>query len=373
MGHPCTLCGSPTGLGAYALGGGGPVWLRVSRILALASVEIGALVGAGFASGREVHEFFVRHGAGGRVGIALFALLLALLGGLLLEAARRGGTRSYRELTLRLAGGRAADLADPLVAFALFLGLGVTTAGAGALFASVGWGNRIVGVGLSALLTAIVTWRGARGVVAANAAIVPVLILLLLVVAGRPGLGGAAGWHLGAHALAGPAGRASALYFLYNGLLAVVLFASLGGRARPSLDGWLAAALAALVLGLMAMAVYEALVRHPDVSQAELPLLVLASRRGPVLGSAYALALAGALLTTAVGNAFGLVARIGGGRPDGRVVVAIVGAGAALALVGFTPLVRYGYRLVAVVGAAYLAALVLGALARLGRGGGDRW
>lgn len=346
---------------------------RLLQILSLASVEVGALVGGGFASGREVHEFFAGHGHGGRAGVVLFALLIAVLGGLFLEVARRGGTRSYRELTARLAGRRVADLADPLVALALFLGLAVTIAGSGALFASLGWGSRLVGVGAASLLTALVVWRGSRGVIAANAAIVPALAALVLVVAGLPRLGDAAAWHLGVRALTGAAGRASVTYFLYNGLLAVVLFASLGGEARRPADGWLAASLAATVLGLLALAIHSALVAHPDVAAAEIPLLSLAARGGGLLRLAYALALAGALLTTAVGNAFGLFARLGGPRVDIRVLVPIVVGGAALALVGFAPLVRYGYRLVAIAGAAYLATLAVATIGRLGRGRARLW
>jgi uncharacterized membrane protein YkvI len=371
MGHFRPLCGR-RGARAHTPWVG-VARLRLVRILSLAAVEVGALVGAGFASGREVHEFFARHGEGGRAGIVLFVVLIAVLGGLFLEAAQRGGTRSYHELTTRLAGRRVADLADPVVALALFLGLAVTMAGAGALFRALGWGSPVVGVAVSAALTAGVAWRGRRGVMAVNMAIVPGLVLLIALVAGVPELGAPASWQLDVHTLAGAAGRSSVLYFLYNGLLAVVLFASLGGEARRSADGWASAAIAAAVLGLLACGVYEALARHPAAAGAELPLLVLAGRHGRALAFAYALALAGALLTTAIGNAFGLLARVGRGRPSAPAVGAIVGAAGALALVGFSPLVRYGYRLVAVAGAAYLAALALGALLRFGRGGAEPW
>jgi uncharacterized membrane protein YkvI len=347
---------------------------RLLRILSLAAVEVGALVGGGFASGREVHEYFARHGDGGRAGIVLFAILIAILGGLFLEAARRTASASYHELTTRLAGRRVADLADPLVALALFLGLATTVAGCGALFAALGLGGRVAGIALACLLTLVVAWRGARGVVAANAVAVPLLAVLILLVAGVPSSGASAAWHLGLHGLAGPAGRTSLLYFLYNGLLAVVLFASLGGEARQALDGWLAALLAAAMLGLLAMAIYQALGRQPEIAGTEMPMLVLARSVGGRLGAFYAVALAGALLTTAVGNAFGLCARLAGRRGmDGAALALSVAAAGALALVGFGPLVRYGYRVVAVAGAAYLAALAVAGLARLGRGVAARW
>lgn len=346
---------------------------RLVGILSLAAVEVGALVGGGFASGREVHEFFARHGAAGHGGIVLFALLLAVLGGICLEAARRGSTRSYRELTRWAAGPWVAGVADPLVALALFLGLAVSIAGCGALVASLGLGARLGGIVAACLMTGAIARRGGAGVVVANAVIVPLLVLVLVRLTGLP----PADMLTRVGALDDAAARAAVLYFLYNGLLAVVLLASLGGQARRPIDGWVAAVLAALVLGGLAAAVDHALGQHPASVRDEIPLLTMAVAAGPTLARLYAAALAAALLTTAVGNAFGLCVRLSAASVDGKVptrlVLLAVAAAGALALTGFAPLVRYGYRLVAVAGAAYLGAVGIAVLARLGRGCRARW
>ena len=53
---------------------------------------VGAVVGAGFVSGREVIAFFTRYGAHAPWLIALLSAAMALLGGLCMRRARRGGT-----------------------------------------------------------------------------------------------------------------------------------------------------------------------------------------------------------------------------------------------------------------------------------------
>jgi len=346
----------------------------VRGALALAAVETGALVGAGFASGREVFEFFAVHGAGGRAGVVLFAVLLAVLGGLMLDGARRAGSRSYIAFARATAGPRVAQITDPLVAFGLFVGLAVTLAGAGALLDQLGWGHAAIGVLACGAVTAAIAWRGERGVVAANAVVVPVLIGLVLLVAGAPQLADLVSWHAGVGALVGASGGSAAQYFLYNGLLAVVLFGSLGGRATSPRAAWLAAGLAALALGVLALSILDALQAHPGVAARALPMMALAARRGHTVYALYALALALALFTTAVGNAYGLAARLGA-MERGRAPLAVVPVAAAvpLALVGFVPLVRYGYRLVAVAGLVYLCTLAAGSLLGGGRGRTPRW
>lgn len=345
--------------------GGGPV--PFAEAVSLAAIEVGALVGAGFASGRELYEFFGIHGAGGRVGIALFAVLLAALGGLVLDAARRSSSRSYRSLTMALAGERLTALVDPLVAIGLFLGLAVTLAGAGALLAQLGWGPAFGGILGCGVLTCLVLWRGEAGLVGANVVVVPVLVCLVVVVGGWPHLGQAASWQMGANGLLGPGGRSATEYFLYNGLLAVVLFGSLGTSVRRRTTAWAAALLAALVLGLLAIVLLDAVLARPASLAAPLPMLALAGEKGRPVAILYAVALAGELVTTAIGNAFGLMARLE--LPARRWIgLGPVALATPLAFVGFVPLVRYGYRLVAVAGAAYLVVLGLGALARGGRG-----
>jgi uncharacterized membrane protein YkvI len=345
--------------------------LRLGTILSLAAVEVGALVGAGFASGREVHEYFGVHAGAGAAGVGLFAVLLAILGGWFLDAARRVGSRSYRELSVAMAGEMLAAVADPVVALGLFVGLAVTLAGAGALLAQMGWGHEALGVGACAAVTLALAWRGEGGLVAANAIVVPLLVLLVVAVAGPSALGAAPRWPGGVAALAG-AGGGAILYVLYNGLLAVVLFASLGRSVRARGEAWLAPAAAAFALGALALGILQSLASHPETLRVAMPLLAVARQRGPGLRVAYAAVLGGELLTTAVGNAYGLAARFSPGRGRRAAVVAVTAA-ALVALWGFVPLVRYGYRFVAAAGAAYLLAMAAGAAAGLGRGGPGRW
>lgn len=59
---------------------------------------LGAIVGAGFASGREVVAFFTRYGVHARWLIPLSAMTLALLCALCMDVARRRGTDRWWDL-----------------------------------------------------------------------------------------------------------------------------------------------------------------------------------------------------------------------------------------------------------------------------------
>lgn len=342
----------------------------------LAAVEVGSLVGAGFASGREVWEFFARYGPEGQVGVILFVALIAFAGGLILEVARSHESHSYRDLTTALTGPVLSRWLDIPVAISLYLGLSATLAGAGELGVNLGLPSPMIGVAGAALLTGGIVARQ-NGMEAASMVLVPLLVMLILATTGLhvlPTLKATNGTF--ARMWTGGAAQGAAKYFLYNALLCLVLFASLGARVQSRMGAWLGALAGAAVLGALALAVVHAEVRtSAAVSGAALPLLVLARGRHSLLGHGYALALAAALLTTSVGNAFGLSARLqaGGWRAD-RSGLWVSLLAVPLALVGFVPLVRYGYQVVALCGALYLGVLGCGAVFTLwtGKPAGNR-
>lgn len=328
----------------------------------LGAIEVGSLVGAGFASGREVWEFFARFGVSGQAGVVLFALLIALTGGLLLDASRRNGTRSYRDLAAAMAGSSVARWIDLPIALSLFVGLAVTLAGAGELGRELGFSSTAAGtLGTAALTALVVSRRG--GLEAASLSLVPLLIVLMLVASGADLRLEPAAWDRRV-VWTGGVVHAALLYFLYNGLLCLVVFASLGRKVRNRRQGWWGALSGAAVLGMLALAVCNAETNHGAMlAHQPLPLLDLARGRAAWLGHVYILALAAALLTTAVGNAYGLVARLEeAGFKRGRSTWWVSLGAVPVALIGFVALVRYGYGIVAACGAMTLGTLGAAAL-----------
>lgn len=322
----------------------------------MAAVLVGGFVGAGFASGRELYEFFGRFGPAGFGGVVVTGVLVAAFTAALLDRARRGDISHYGAMLEDLAGRHIRRLFEPTFALGLFVGLAVTLAGGGQLvthFARISPVLSVIGWG-------VVTWAwtrsGPTALVRLNLTMVPVLILLMgwLALPFAEHAAVAVTWN-------GAGAHSAVLYFLYNNLLALALIASLGRRLRGV---WEATAVGTAVGGtvvFMAFAVLVAERAAPASLAHPLPLLWLAYRHGVGVGQAYAVALGAALLTTAVGTGFSLDQRLG--HHGGRLAVVIAGA-VALAQVGFVPLVRWGYPLLGYVGA-ILAVLV--AFAMFGR------
>ncbi|MGE5588412.1 MAG: hypothetical protein ACM3ZO_09420, partial [Clostridia bacterium] len=89
---------------------------RVSTF-GIAATYIGTVVGAGFASGQEVLQFFGHFGLGGIPAIGLSVVLFSLYGYLILELGRDLGAKSHLPV-VRKAGGRVVGTAvDGVITF----------------------------------------------------------------------------------------------------------------------------------------------------------------------------------------------------------------------------------------------------------------
>ena len=70
----------------------------------IAAVYVGTVVGAGFATGREIVEFFSRFGIFGLIGIFMSGYMLIYMGSKLMRIAAAIGARSYEEMNEHLFG-----------------------------------------------------------------------------------------------------------------------------------------------------------------------------------------------------------------------------------------------------------------------------
>ncbi len=148
----------------------------------LAFVYVGTVVGAGFATGREIVEFFLKFGWIGLFGIVVSGLMFTYLGAKIMIISKRIHAASYQELNTYLFGksiGRAVNM------FMMFILLGVTSvmlSGAGALFhEQLGWSAQ-AGILLTIVLSFAVMTSGVKGVFGVNILVVPLLISFSFIV-----------------------------------------------------------------------------------------------------------------------------------------------------------------------------------------------
>ncbi|RJQ32518.1 MAG: hypothetical protein C4589_00590 [Peptococcaceae bacterium] len=340
------------------------------QLAKVVTAYIGAVIGAGFASGQEILQFFSLYGWNGLLGVIIAAGLFSYLGSVVMFLAVQMNTSSYRKLLFYLMGFRAGKIMDIFNMLMLLGGLGVMLAGSGAVFSEFLGLPSFLGVWLVALLTCMVILGGLNGLLTVNVFLVPLKFLVIVFVSiavlvyrgGFPPL-------QSAPATAGVAGHwlwASILYVSYNMVVPVAVLSSLG-RTVPLKTGVIGGALGGLGLGLAAALIFLVnLSFYPEIAGYQVPLLFAAGRLGSVFQWALGLLIWLAIFTTAIADAHGFASRL---SPGGGIRYRLFGIGACLLVLplanfGFASLVRVFYPFFGYAGLILLVSLLITPLVR---------
>lgn len=331
----------------------------------IAATYIGTVVGAGFASGQEVLQFFGYFGLWGIVGLILATALFIFFGYAVLRSGHDLSATSHLEVMHKAGGhliGRAVDI---ITTFFLFGATAVMAAGAGAVFSQEFHLPAFLGSSFMMLLALITVLAGITKVISSISLVAPILVATVLGISiltisqNLPFLLANLSWSLVPRAPVPFWPLATLLYVSYNLILSIAVLAPLGARSRREelLPG---AFLGGLGLGGGATAIALALLaKVPGATTVEVPMLYIAGSFNPVLRIFYSAVLLAEIYTTAVSSLYGFSARMArqGGGGFRRVAV---GAG-LVALIssqfGFSRLVGTLFPLVG-----YAGLLLLGAM-----------
>ncbi|MCL6612578.1 MAG: hypothetical protein K6T66_13665 [Peptococcaceae bacterium] len=335
-------------------------------VFKVAVLYVGAVIGAGFASGQEILQFFIVFGHDGLRGVLLAASLFCCLGGLVMFLSVSTGTTNYMDFYRTVLGRAPARIMDLLSLVMLPGGVVVMLAGGGAVFSEQLGLSRLLGTLLTALITVAVISKGLQGVISANAVLVPVkvaailLICLLAMMFAHPSPEKHGPFSVSSHGFRINWAWSALLYVSYNMVVPAAVLSSLG-RSVPLRPGVMGGMLGGAVIGTVAFLMVAAgLCFHPRITGYEVPLLFMAGSLGAPLKTALGALIWVAILTTAIADTHGFASRFAG---SGSARYKLIGAGAVLfslplATLKFSLLVKVLYPLFGYAGLALLGALL---------------
>ena len=104
------------------------------NVFKIASAYIGTVVGAGFASGQEILQFFGAFGAAGLFGVVISSVLFFFIGYSILILGRHLKATSHVDIVRYTNGPFFGSFIDIIITIFMFGGLAAMIAGAGAIF-----------------------------------------------------------------------------------------------------------------------------------------------------------------------------------------------------------------------------------------------
>lgn len=342
--------------------------MREKRITAfqVAGTYIGTIVGAGFASGQEILQFFVSFGLWGIGGLAVITVLFIYFGYIIMDLGWKLDASSHLPIVTRAGGRFLGVFSDIVITFFLFGALTAMIAGSGALFHQEFGLHPMLGSLFMASITVITVLGGFNSIINSISMVAPFLILSALLVSILTILSAPSLSEINTGGIERPVMLrnwlwSAILYISYNIVPSISILGPLGCETRNRQTIMKGAVLGGIGLGTGASAIFLTLyINAGTVKNLEVPMIMIARRISPVVQVLYAVILLAEIYTSAVGDLFGFAARICDMKTRKATFVILVCSVLAFStsLAGFSNLVKYLYPTVGYCGVLTLICLL---------------
>ncbi|SNX55049.1 hypothetical protein [Thermoanaerobacterium sp. RBIITD] len=337
-------------------------------VFSIAATYIGTVVGAGFASGQEVLQFFGYHGVKGFIGLLIAAIIFVVYGYIILLLGNMLNATSHYEVIMKAGVPVFGKIIDYVIIFFLFGAFTAMLAGTGAIFKEQFGLPTALGSVLMAVISVMTVLTGIAGVISAISFVVPILLIgvfvvSLLAIIYTPEIAAIGRISMPINAAVKNFFVSGIIYASYNLLMSVAILAPLGNQTSTKSKLKWGAIFGGIGLGFGAtMILFAILTNMPQVSQYQIPMLYIAGRFSNTLKLVYSFILIAEIYTTAVGNLYGFAARLTVTKNLKYKIYTIIAGGVALVLsrFGFSKLVHYMYPLAGYAGIIMLFGLTYG-------------
>ncbi|KXH80910.1 hypothetical protein [Sporosarcina sp. HYO08] len=340
---------------------------NLGKILKMGSAFVGIIVGAGFASGQEILQYFTSFGMLGIAAAFVSTVLFAYLGMVLTRLGSRMKTVSHKDVIYKISGRYLGVIVDYVIIFTLF-GVGVVMlAGAGSNLNQQFGLPTYFGSLLMVILVFLTILLNVDKVVGVIGSITPFLILAVVIVSVYClTTMGSTFTALDPIANAVPTTLpnwfiSAVNYVSFNIAVGASMSLVMGGAEKDEKVAAWGGLVGGFGLGVLILLSHLAIFSRVDtVADAALPMLAIMNEISPVFAIFMAFILYGMIFNTAVSMfyAFGArFVRIGTKRFKIFVLITLI-VGFALSFLGFTKLVAYFYPLIGYLGLFLVAALI---------------
>lgn len=340
----------------------------MKKSLQIGGAFVGLIVGAGFASGQEIMQYFTSFGIMGIVGALIATVVFAFLGMTLAQLGSQLQTTSHKGVIYHIGGRYIGFVLDFLITFFLFGVAVVMFAGSGSTFEQMFSINPMVGSIVMLVATIGTLLLNVKNIINIIAVVTPYLMVVIFIILiyslftmdisiseadeiAKTQNAAASNWFMGA-----------LLYVSYNIAAGAAILIVMGGTLKDIKVAGLGGVFGGIMLGLLIILINVTMfVKMDVVAGVDMPTLELAKQIHPVVGVLMAISLLGMMYNTAVGMLYAFTVRFV--APEHKMfkpALILVGiAGFLASFVGFTTLVGKVYATMGYLGFTLIIAVVI--------------
>lgn len=282
--------------------------MKQKNTIKIACVYTGAILGAGFASGKELTQYFMNYGQVGFLGIILSGIMFGIVGWAILDITYINHIECYQQFSNIVFGKVFGSIMEWISVLFMFILFSTMLAASGAIAEQTEFLQPKFAIIVLTLICLITFMFDMKGIIIINAIISPILLI--------------GGILLGLYAFfekAIPTGLfifsfkrnwiiSSFVYVAYNIITSVSVLASMGKMIDSKKTAKYSGLIGGLILCIIGICLsLGIIVNYNEVFDLQLPVLKLAQKYGITIESLYILLLILAIYTTATINGYSAI------------------------------------------------------------------
>lgn len=313
----------------------------------VAFMYIGTIMGAGFASGREIWQFFGVFGNKGIIGVILVGLFFVIIGVMTSFIALRLNTNNMGRVIVPAGNEKLVVFVSYFMAVILFsVMINMTSAGGALLDQEFGL-NRAYGGAVIAILVIATLIGGFERVSHVFKYLMPILVIVVTILCISVIFSDiSTSTNIDVDIKPSPLAKnfmiSPLIYISYNVLALIPIVATAAINAKSKKQAIFGTALGGVFLGILAFILDFAMLKDAPFSHSmPMPMLAYSARLNPLLHIAYAFVLVFAIYASATGNFYGVTTKLRHNKYLNIKIIVLVLIAYAIGLVGFENVVKY--------------------------------
>lgn len=329
----------------------------MKNCIKIALVIIGALIGAGFASGQEIYLFFFSYGKKGILGIIVSSILLGIIIYKTIVIIKEKQITTYKEFLKNIIPEKnrkekILEIINTIINIFILITFYIMIAGFGGYLAETIEIPQIIGSSILAIICIIIMSKETKGIVKVSEAIVPILILFIIII----GIYTLSSTNIinkinemeivkGSNWLV-----SGVIYASYNSILLIPVLISVNNIINKK-EISKTAIIITLTTFILAISIFISMLKiDVNIRKLEMPVSYVINTQLPKLKIAYGIVILTSILTTAISLIAGLMQNVKKQNNKKIILYLICISSIPISQIGFSALIQLMYPIFGYIG-----------------------
>lgn len=336
----------------------------IKRISKAIFVIIGALIGAGFASGQEIYLFFYQYGTNGIIGITISSIILGMVIYKVFSICKYKETKNYKDfLNIFVKNGKQLDIFNTVINIFILITFYIMIAGFGAYFEQQFGLNRLIGSVILAIICFFVFLKDVSGLIKVNQLLVPILIGSLCIV-GIMVIDLENIWSISNYVVKNSSWKwllDSILYGSYNTILLIPVIIALRNTLETQKENRIVSILTTILVMTLSCIIFFMLLKvDVDIENLEMPAVYVVSKISIVFKYMYGIIILSSILTTSVSLGTSFLENVAKGKKRYKqYAIFICISSIIVSKIGFSNLVNLLYPIFGYIGLVQIIKIIM--------------